>query len=480
MIYNHPTEQELEDALKEAGLGVETLEKSFEDKGAKAAALHKFSKFLIDRYHIKTAAGKKREMFAYKEGIYIDGEDIVKKDIRESLEELCSIHTVKEVIETIKDLTSTDRENFKANLNLINLNNGVYDIYTGELLPHDPKHLFFTKIPIDFNPGADCPVVKKYLSEVLEENQTAVVQEWFGYILYREYFIKKALICVGDGDTGKTTLITLMSAFVGEKNISSVSLQKITYDKFAASNLYNRHLNQYDDLSAKDIEDNGAFKMATGNGLIPGEKKFGDQFSFKNYAKLTFTCNKIPDVKDTNDDAYFNRWIVLQFTRIIEADKKDTQLIHKMTTPEELSGLLNFALEGLKRLVQNEKFSYDKDTHEIKTEMMRSASSIALFESDCLEEATGNWVSKENMYHAYTNYTSENKIPAVSMKAFGGRLPMCASYIAESKPKDPNDPKGKKQITAWRNVRLKQKEPDVSTEDIDRFVELFPDDPKHE
>ena len=421
------------------------------------SGIYEIAIYLIELHKVKSIKGTKRELFVYEEGVYVAGDDTLKMAIRELLGELCTTHYITEILETIRDRTAIGREKFIVNVDLINLNNGVLDIRTGALNPHDPRNLFFTKIPIDFNPNADCPTIKEYLSEVLEEDQIRVVQEWLGYTLYREYFIKKALICVGEGDTGKTTLLNLICAFIGERNLSGVSLQRITYDKFAAANLYNKHLNQYDDLSFKDIQDNGAFKMATGGGFISGEKKFGDQFVFKNYAKLTFTCNKIPDVKDATDDAYFNRWIVLPFTRIIEEEKKDRRLIHKMTTATELSGLLNFALEGLKRILENQNFSYDKQTHEIKTEMMRSASSIARFASDCLEEAGGEWISKEGMYQVYGDYAGGNKIPAVSMKAFGSRLPMYAPYIAEFKPKDP---KGKKQITAWRNVKLKVAQPD--------------------
>ena len=62
------------------------------------------------------------------------------------------------------------------------------------------------------------------------------------------------------------------------------------------------------------------------------------------------------------------------------------------------------------------------------------------------------------MYQAFVNYTQINKIPATSMKTFGGRLPICVSYIAEFKPKDL---KTGKQITAWRNVRLNKTMTDI-------------------
>ncbi len=458
-LKKHITDLDVENAIVSAEL-IGAPDFINEDGKVEVYAL---ATYLIEKRNAQTIRGTKREIFIYESGIYIEGEDKLKKDIRTLLKSACTNYHIREVVEMIKDRTSIDREAFATDINLINLNNGVLDISTHEFTPHDSRHLFFTKIPVDFDANADCPTIKKYLSDVLDPAQILVIQEWFGYALYREYFIKKALICVGEGDTGKTTLINLLFEFIGAKNISGVSLQKITYDKFAAAHLYNKSLNLYDDLSFKDIQDNGAFKIATGGGVITGEKKFKDQFLFKNYAKLTFACNKIPDVKDASDDAYFNRWMVIHFDHVIEEENKDRQLIHKMTTTGELSGLLNFALDGLKRLRIMQRFSYDRETHEIKTEMMRSASSIACFAGDRMEEVTGEWISKEDLYHAYTEYASIHKQPAVSMKTFGGRLAMHAPYVAEYKPIDPNDPKGKKQITAWRNVKLKVEDLALST-----------------
>lgn len=461
-----PTENELDAALAEAESRSSQFKSALQEDPK--ATFHAIATYLKDKHHVKTIRGTKREVLIYRNGVYIPGEDLLKKEIRELLEDACSTHHSKEILEAIKDLTVTEREKFSVDTHLINLNNGVLDIRTGELQPHNPDLLFFTKIPVDFVPDTDCPTIKKYLSDVLDDWQILIVQEWAGFALHREYSIKKALICVGEGDTGKTTLINLFFAFLGEENVSGASLQKISADKFAAAHLYGKHINLYDDLSFKDINDNGAFKIATGGGVITGEKKFGDQFQFKNYAKLTFACNKIPDVKDANDEAYFKRWIVLQFNRVIEENKKDAELIRKVTAAQELSGFLNFALEGLRRLLQNQRFSYDKEADEIKTEMLRSGSVVARFGYDRLEEATGEHVSKERMYEAFSHYASKNQLPAVSMKLFGSKLPVCFPYIADFRPKV-----GGKQVPSWRNVRLKAEDSSSSVSNELSADELF-------
>lgn len=410
--------------------------------------------YLIDKYHLKTIGERTRDIYLYKDGVYILGTNILRGEIQRILGLLIGKYHKNEIIEKIKDSTMTDRKEFNPSRDLVNLNNGVLDIKTGKKTNYDPNNLFFNKMPVDYKEDADCPKIKKFLSEILDKDDIPVIQEWFGYVLYRSYFIKKAIIFVGEGDTGKTTLLRLKERFIGKDNVSGVSLQKITSDKFAAAHFYNKHINIYDDLSFKDISDNGAFKIATGGGSITGEYKFGDQFQFENYAKLTFACNKIPDVKDPNDAAYFGRWMVIHFRKVIE--NPDKFLIDKITTCEELSGLLNFALEGLNRLLKKQEFSYRKEPHEIRKEMALSGSVIAQFSHHCLEEAPGKWVSKDNMYEAFIKYARTEKLPADIKENFGKKVRNFASYIIDSKSLELNPLTGNNvQVTGWRNVKIK-------------------------
>ncbi len=446
------------------------LEKRYPEDDLKQLILKedkKKSYFLIarsleEKYHIKTiGTNREKKLYIYKDGIYKEGIDFIKSEIQNTLEENASSFIKKEITEILKDLTYIEEEDIGIEPNFLNLNNGILNLENMELLPHDHNKVFFTKIPVNYNPEAKCPLICNFLEEILDPEVITIIQEWTGFILYRKYFIKKAIIFVGEKDTGKTTLLNIITKLIGEENISGVNLQRISSDKFAIAHLKNKYLNVFDDLSIKDISDNGAFKMVTGGGLVTGEFKFGGQFQFKNYAKLTFSCNKIPSVKETNDDAYFSRWIIIPFN--YATDKPDKFLLDRILTQEEMSGLFNFALKGLDRILKQQSFSYKKEPEEIKEEMLKSGSPVANFVFDRLEKGAGDdWISKEDLYKEFSKYVNEKDLPTQLMTTFGKNINRYCDFVSDGK---------KGVVTGWRGIKIKnnKKEEEGALENEDLF-----------
>lgn len=421
---------------------------------SKIGGTYKLAEFIVRKFDIITIGEKEYEMFVYKDGIYFQAlNEIIYPEIQRILGQLVNQNAKYETFGKIASMTIKPRGIFEsAPLSLIPLINGVYDRDTKTLLPHDPKYRFRFQFPIVYNPDAVCEKTSGFFNQVLDKDQQLTVEEWIGYYFYRAYMFKKALIFVGEGDTGKTTLLEVIDFLLGKDNISSVSLQKMSGDKFAAAHLFGKHGNLVDELSAKDISDTGNFKVATGGGSISGEYKFGNQFSFHNFSKLTFACNKIPDVKDFDDDAYFNRWMVIRFEKIIE--KRIPNFIQTLTTEEERSGLFNLAMSGLDRLLEAGRFSYTKNAMDTKREMMRSGSSIAIFAADMLQQDNGAEMSKEDMYDVYSAFCAERGIAAETIKMLGTKLPFYVPYISEGHISTPKAngirPRG------WRNAGIKQ------------------------
>ena len=257
------------------------------------------------------------------------------------------------------------------------------------------------------------------------------------------------MIFYGPTDTGKTTLINLFASFIGKKNQSGISLHKIIYDKFAAQKLHGKLLNFCDDLSFKDIKETGGFKIVTGGGYIGAEKKFGELFEFMNYSKLLFATNRFSAIDDTDDMAYYNRWLIVPFDTVFDEKNKktDKDLNSKLNTKEEMEGLLIWALEGLKRLIENQNFTYTKDTMANRLMMEKNSNSVSAFVQDWLIEEKNNWISKEDLYNIYCKYVQINGGALETKDKFGKVLPKKASFVSDSR----SDTKTKKNVRGWRN-----------------------------
>jgi len=414
---------------------------------------HKLAMYLCHKYHVKTLDSPRdasREILIFKDGYYQPDNGFLRSEIQRIMSEQCTTHAMNEILRKCRDTTNINRDDFNVDPRYINLDNGIYDLEEQKLLPHDPKFLFRFKLPVAFNPEARCPLIEQALNDLLDEQGRDSLLEWIGFGLYRRYFLKKGCIWTGPKDTGKTTMAKLLIDFFGEENTSSVDLQSLSKkgNKFASSSLHERHVNIFDDMSAGDVTDTSTFKIAVGTGWMAAEKKFGDSWKFKNYSKLTFTCNTIPSVKEIDDDAFFDRWVIITFNNTIE--KKDPFFSDKLAQPAELSGLLNITLEKLQILLKRGAFSYNKPPEDVKREMITSGDSIAAFVYDALEQGQheGDHVPNDEMWDAYQQYTYSRTLAKQSRRKLGERLPIVASYIQGGKTDD-----GKTRV--WRNVAVR-------------------------
>lgn len=405
---------------------------------------------LIEDFNFITIGETRLDILYYKDGQYIKGGDLlIANEVQKMTENRVKNYDILEVIGQIKRRTYKDRSVLtQTPKEMMCVNNGILNIITLKLIPHNPELIFTQKIPHDFKPGEDCKKIKTFLGELLKEDDLKTVQEYTGYLLWREDIFKKAVICVGEKDTGKTTFNKLIVNFVGEQNTSGESLHRIISDKFSAENLYNKLLNIYDDLSFKDIDDTGAFKIITGNGWVSGEKKFGDRFRFRNYAKLMFNTNKISSVEDSDDEAYFGRWIILFFNNVFNGENVKHNVIEDITTPKEMAGFLNWGLIGLKRLFDNNGFSYPYTAEDNKRMMEKDSSSISAFAQDFLIVQPTAWISKEDLYNVYSEYVNMFGGARVTKEKFGRDLPKKEKFIIEGRM----DTTIKKSITGWLNI----------------------------
>jgi len=379
-----------------------------------------------NNYIYTTKNDNKNEMWFYRGGIYVpEGKSEVKIIMRDILDRWFNMYYYNQIIAKIEADTSIDSQSFFNNLyvNEVPVQNGILNIFTKELTPFNPEKIFFNKLPVEYNPKADCPQVDKFLSEVLaHESDRDVFYEMGGFCLYKEYKFEKAFMLVGDGRNGKDKSLELIKRTIGIDNCCSVPLSSLVPDSFVISEFFGKMANIAGDIGGDDLKDTSMFKALTGRSLVSGQRKFLNSLNFVNYSKFIFACNDLPFAYD-NSRGFWDRWILLEypFTFVgkteLEQNKgndsmklRDEGIIDKITQPNELSGLLNRFLDALNHLILNKGFSSTKGTEEIKNIWVRKSNSVMAFCIDMIEDDYDNQIIKKDFRKKYVDYCKKHKI----------------------------------------------------------------------
>ncbi len=374
----------------------------------------------------------KSEVWIYEDGVYKpNGKTHILEQCRKILVEHFTTHLANEIISKIETDTYIESEDFFKNnyIDEIPVRNGILNIKNKKLSPFNPKKIFFNKLPVKYNPTATCPNIEKHFKEVLKnEEDSKVMFETFGFFLYKDYFIEKALMFVGDGRNGKGKTIDLMKRFLGADNCCSVPLNQLSDGGFRVWDLFGNMANLAGDLSSNALKDTAMLKQTTGRDLIGADRKNKSTVNFVNYAKHIFACNDLPRVYDFSR-GFWERWILFEFPytfvkksiydSLNEKDKKthrlmDIFIIDKLTTEEELSGLLNKAIDGLHNILRQKDFSYSVGVEEVKQFWVRKSDSFTAFAMDNLEESFDGTLSKQKLRKSFLKYCNKHKIKGAS------------------------------------------------------------------
>lgn len=255
---------------------------------------------------------------------------------------------------------------------LLVLQNGMLDLddlangEDPELLDFDPCWFGTSVLPFEYDPGAKCPQFKQFLYQVLERNpedgkalhkgdkRLRVLQEWFGYTLLCDGRFQKFLLMVGEGSNGKGVIQNLWIKMLGNGNVSHVSLDQLS-GEFALQPLLGKMANICGDLCEIDAVAEGVLKRLTGQDNLTVNRKNQPMLSMAPAVKLVFATNTLPRFQDKSRGVW-RRLIAMPFRVVIPEDQQDETLAQELE--EELPGIFNWALRGLKRLLEQGHFTH--------------------------------------------------------------------------------------------------------------------------
>ncbi|MBV6879109.1 phage/plasmid primase, P4 family [Epilithonimonas ginsengisoli] len=308
---------------------------------------------------------------------------------------------------------------------LINLQNGTLEIsqYGVNLRDHLPRDFLTYVLPFNYDPEATAPIFNNFLNEVLSIEKQKVISEYLGYIFMRHgngLKLEKVLLCYGTGANGKSVFFDIVTALLGDHNVSNFSLSSLTNENgYYRAKIANKLLNYSSEIN-NNIEA-AIFKQLASGEPIEARSPYCEPVTIKNYAKLMFNTNGFLIGEQTN--AFFRRFLIIHFDKTISEENQDPELSRKIIN-SELSGVLNWALLGLTTLLRNKEFTPSEEIKETLNEYRTQSDPVQMFMIDQDIKPGTKPIPLKDLYKSFKEFSEENGNRSLSMKTFVERLRM--------------------------------------------------------
>lgn len=314
---------------------------------------------------------------------------------------------------------------YEKNLIKINLKNGTFVIKENEeprLEKFSSDDFFKYQLPFNYDTEATAPKFQAFLDEVLPEKESQMIlAEYIGYVLTKGLKLEKCLVLIGPGGNGKSVVFDIISALLGRDNICSFTLQNLCNESgYFRASMKDKLLNYCSELGSKDCNPD-TVKQLISNEPISARLPYGEPYQIEDYCKFMFNTNSMPsDVEQTR--AYYRRFIILNFGVEIPEEKQDKNLAKKIIR-EELSGIFNWALEGLYRIRKNERFTESPEASRMLSEMKKETDSVAMFiDDENYKPSVDTRETFAGLYDCYKAHCKEGGYRIVSKRTFSKRL----------------------------------------------------------
>ena len=265
-----------------------------------------------------------------------------------------------------------DGEDRGLQINLLNGQLSLQEYLAGIKFPihrHTPNFFTTACLPFSFNERAKCHRWMQFLTEVAPDPEIQrMLQQMMGLFLVPDTDFHSFWILVGPGANGKSKVCEVLSALLGEENISNVSLDQMS-EKHTPIAMLGKLANIASEIETDEIRTGERIiKAITGGDPITLNEKFKSPFQAKLSARLLFACNELPVFKDRSK-AIKRRLVIIPMTQEIPIAKRDPRLFEKLA--RELPGIFNWALEGLKDLYATMELYEAKAARRVKEDHLK-------------------------------------------------------------------------------------------------------------
>jgi putative DNA primase/helicase len=334
--------------------------------------------------------------------------------------------------------------------------NGLLDIERGQLYAHTPLFFNQASVPFNYDPNAEHSKWTAFLDKLWPDDPAAidVLGEWFGYVVSGRLDLHKILLMVGPTRGGKGVIARILTALVGRQNTCGPTLNQLG-GEFGLAPFIGKPLAVISD--ARFVGKNGNVVVErllsiSGEDTLTVNRKYREQWTGKLPTRLHVISNELPRLGDASS-AVIGRIVLLVLSNSW-LGREDHELEGALR--EELAGILNWSLEGLRRLtVRNRNaFTRTASSDEAIVTMHDLASPVAAFAREMCEQGADYEVDRDDLYLAYKQWSDINGHPKSAKHVFGRDLKAAFPSIKTRRPWGG----GKDRSRVYAGIRLRSRE----------------------
>lgn len=335
---------------------------------------------IINTYNLVATPDEK--IWIYENGYYKDnGKVIIDKILDRVAGKLYTINVSKETQKKVFLRSMEEYDIFDQNPYLLCVRNGVIDLLTGDFLEHSPGYYLTSAAPVEYDPSKRPTEFIKFLEGACtNDDDRLTLIDWIVACACLTEF-EYILFLTGHGSNGKHVYEALLQAFFGSDATEAISLEELMNSRFAMGYLRRARICISSETNP-DKTKTELIKKISGNDWISSDVKNKDRVRFKAYTQLIFDSNSMPIFEDTSYGfaRRFTR-VVMPYKFVDHPDaedplqkKADRHLLEKLTTDQELSGILNLIIIRAKEIALDRRIHRKDDSFERYEEQSYSVS----------------------------------------------------------------------------------------------------------
>lgn len=408
-------DRELETIIRDESFPTNNTNNFFNAKGQ--FQFDEFAKFLMNEYKIIKING---QLHIFKDGVYTYGYDEIQAEMINHISNL-NKQKRSEVMAYLDLLIRNDTKTSSAEW--IAFKNGIYNIETEEFKEFSSDIIITNKINYNYVPNAYSEIADKTLNKLACQKSEirSLLEEVIGYCFYRRNELRKSFLMTGEARGGKSSFLNMITQLIGGENTCALDLKELG-DRFKTAEIFGKLAVIGDDIGDEFIPNPAIFKKVVSGDRINAERKGQNPFDFSPYAKLLFSANTIPRIKDKSG-AVIDRLIIVPFNAKFSKDDPDYDpfIKYKLQADEVMEYLIQIGLQGLNRVLKNQSFTICEDVQKSIKEYEENNNPILLFFKEITEDEVLEQPTKF-VYQKYIEFCLSNSFQQLSNIEFSKQV----------------------------------------------------------